>query len=160
MTSHSRWNTVQPTMILSDGRCCQVPDHIAFNWMHSGSACAHIKYCFCVHPDLFEAVDDHWQYDGYWHQWIDPAKTGEATIPDWGKAYVVLTISRQKLLSLGLRKEQIDLLTDEDMTRIAYALENKCLDLGFEDDVKFIVSLELVEKGWKDEEPLRETGNS
>jgi hypothetical protein len=69
----------------------------------------------------------------------------------YSKPYAVLAISRKKLLSLGFTYEQINLLTDEDMTRIAYSLENKCLDLGFDDDVKFIVSLELTEKGWTDE---------
>ncbi len=64
------------------------------------------------------------------------------------KPYPVLAISRKKLLSLGFTYEQISLLTDEDMTRIAFWLENKCLDLGFDDDVQFIVHLELVEKGW------------
>ncbi len=64
------------------------------------------------------------------------------------KPYAVLAISRKKLLSLGFTYEQISLLTDEDMTRIAFWLENKCLDLGFDDDVQFIVHLELVEKGW------------
>lgn len=65
------------------------------------------------------------------------------------KPFAVLAISRKKLLSLGFTYEQISLLTDEDMTRIAFWLANKCLDLGFEDDVQFIVRLELVEKGWK-----------
>ena len=64
------------------------------------------------------------------------------------KPFAVLSISRKKLLSLGFTYEQIALLTDEDMTRIAFWLANKYLDLGFEDDVQFLVRLELVEKGW------------
>jgi hypothetical protein len=68
MTSH--WNTVQPTVLQFDGRIFQVPDHVAYNWMHSGSACAHIKYCFCAHPDLVQAASDHWQYDDFWHEFV------------------------------------------------------------------------------------------
>jgi hypothetical protein len=75
MTSH--WNTVQPTVLHFDGRVYQVPDHVAFNWMHSGSACTHIKYCFCVHPDPVKAASDLWEFDDFWHEWIAIAKTGE-----------------------------------------------------------------------------------
>ena len=77
MTSH--WNTVQPTVLQFDGRVYQVPDHVAYNWMHSGSACTHIKYCFCVHPGLAQSVDP-WQYDDYWHEWVQIAQNGEQPI--------------------------------------------------------------------------------
>jgi hypothetical protein len=74
----------------------------------------------------------------------------------YSKPYEVLSISRKKLQSLGFTYEQIALLTDEDMERIAYWLENKSLELGFDDDVKFIVHLELAEKGWKEPPVLNE----
>ncbi len=79
MTSH--WNSVQPTIHMFDGRVFTVPDHVAFNWMRSGSACTYIKYCFCLHPDLAQNGDDHLQYDDFWHEWIDIAKTGEEAQP-------------------------------------------------------------------------------
>jgi hypothetical protein len=68
---------------------------------------------------------------------------------EWRKPYEVLSISRQKLRSPGFPDEQIALLIDEDMARIAYWLENQYKDHGFDDDVQFIVRLELTEKGWK-----------
>jgi hypothetical protein len=34
--------------------------------------------------------------------------------------------------------------------------ENDYRDHGFDEDAQFIVRLELAEKGWKDEKPLRE----
>ena len=81
----------------------------------------------------------------------------------WSKKYEVLSISRLVLSSLGFSTEQINALTDEDMDRIAYWLENQFLDHGFHDTVKFIVSLELAEKGVAlhgSEEPLCEEGNT
>jgi len=77
MTSH--WNTVQPTIHRFDGRCYYVPDFVASNWMHSGSACSHIKYAFCLHPDLAQSVDP-WQYDDYWLEWVNIATIGEQSI--------------------------------------------------------------------------------
>lgn len=77
----------------------------------------------------------------------------------WSKKYEVLSISRLVLSSLGFTTEQINALTDEDMNRIAYWLENQFRDQGFDDMVKFIVSLELAEKGVAlhgSEEPMRE----
>ena len=65
----------------------------------------------------------------------------------WSKKYEVLSISRLVLNSLGFSTEQINALTDEDMDRIAYWLENQFFDHGFHEMVKFIVSLELAEKG-------------
>ena len=74
MTSY--WNAVQPTIYMFDGRIFNVPDYIAFNWMHSGSACTYIKYCFCVHPDLVQSTNP-WQYDDFWCEWINIAQAGE-----------------------------------------------------------------------------------
>jgi len=77
----------------------------------------------------------------------------------WSKKYEVLSISRLYLSSLGFTNEQINSLSDDDMERIAEKLNNDYF-IGFEEDVKFIVHLELTEKGWKDEEPLREAGDT
>jgi len=63
----------------------------------------------------------------------------------WSKKYEVLSISRLYLCSLGFTTEQINNLTDEDMQRIAEKLNNDYF-IGFEEDVKFIVSCELAEK--------------
>ena len=64
---------------------------------------------------------------------------------EWSKKYEVLSISRLYLSSLGFTTEQINNLTDEDMQRIAEKLNNDYF-IGFEEDVKFIVSCELAEK--------------
>ncbi len=64
----------------------------------------------------------------------------------WSRKYEVLSISRLILSSLGFTTEQINALNDEDMEHIAYWLENQHKDHGFDDDVQFIVSLELAEK--------------
>ncbi len=68
----------------------------------------------------------------------------------WSKKYEVLSISRLYLRSLGFTNEQINSLSDDDMERIAEKLNNDYF-IGFEEDVKFIVHLELIEKGWQDE---------
>ncbi len=68
----------------------------------------------------------------------------------WSKKYEVLSISRLYLSSLGFTNEQINSLSDDDMERIAEKLNNDYFT-GFEEDVKFIVHLELTEKGWQDE---------
>ena len=68
----------------------------------------------------------------------------------WSKQYEVLSISRLYLSSLGFTNEQINSLSDDDMERIAEKLNNDYF-IGFEEDVKFIVHLELTEKGWQDE---------
>ena len=78
---------------------------------------------------------------------------------DWSKKYEVLSISRLYLSSLGFTNDQIKALSDEDMQRIAERLNNDYY-IGFEEDVKFIVSIELAEKGGKDNEPLREAGDA
>ena len=82
---------------------------------------------------------------------------------DWSKKYEVLSISRLVLSSLGFTNEHINALTDEDMERIAYWLENQYRDHGFDDTVKFIVSLELSEKGVPlhgSQEPLCQDGET
>ena len=69
---------------------------------------------------------------------------------DWSRKYEVLSISRLMLRDqLRFTTEQVKNLTDEDLDRIAYWLQNQFLDQGFDDTVKFIVSLELAEKGSK-----------
>jgi hypothetical protein len=65
---------------------------------------------------------------------------------DWSRKYEVLSFSRQYLRSLGFTTEQINSLTDEDVQLIAEEIENDYRDHGFEDDLKFLVSLELAEK--------------
>jgi hypothetical protein len=81
---------------------------------------------------------------------------------EWSRKYEVLSISRVSLSSLGFTTEQINALSDEDMDRIAYWLENQMRDQGFDESVKFIASLELAEKGvplyGSSEEPLCEEG--
>lgn len=64
----------------------------------------------------------------------------------WSRTFEVFTISRLYLCSLGFTTEQINSLSDEDMQRIADTYNNRnCI--GFEEDMKFMVSLELAEKG-------------
>ncbi len=69
MTSH--WNTVQPIIHHFDGRVYNVPDFVAFNWMHSRSACAYIKYAYCVHPAFVKPGEGNQQYDDYWHEFVE-----------------------------------------------------------------------------------------
>ena len=64
---------------------------------------------------------------------------------EWSRTYEVFAISRLYLSSLGFTTEQINSLTDEDMQRIADTYNNKSF-LYFEEDMKFLVSLELAEK--------------
>ena len=64
---------------------------------------------------------------------------------DWRKKYEVLSISRWYLRSLGFTSEQITSLSNEDMHRIADTWNNQHF-IEFEEDMKFIVSLELAEK--------------
>ena len=64
---------------------------------------------------------------------------------DWSKKYEVLSISRLYLRSLGFTTEGINSLSDDDMQRIAEKLNNDYF-IGFEEDVKFVVDQEIVEK--------------
>ena len=57
----------------------------------------------------------------------------------------MLSISRVYLRSLGFTNEEINSLSDDDMQRIAEKLNNDYF-IGFEEDVKFVVAHELVEK--------------
>ena len=63
---------------------------------------------------------------------------------DWSKKYEVLSISRLYLRSLGFSNEEIESLSDDDMQRIAEKLNNDYF-IGFEEDVKFVVTHEIVE---------------
>jgi hypothetical protein len=63
----------------------------------------------------------------------------------WSKKYEVFSISRLYLRSLGFTTEQINTLSDEDMQRIADTYNNQNF-ITFEEDMRFIVSLELAEK--------------
>ena len=58
------------------------------------------------------------------------------------KPFVVLSFSRQTLLSLGLTYEQVSRLTDEDMERIAESLAKTYPD--FLERVRFNVRLYLA----------------
>ncbi len=64
---------------------------------------------------------------------------------DWSKKYEVLSISRLYLRSLGFSTEGINSLSDEDMQRIADKLNNDYF-IGFEENVRFFVACEIVEK--------------
>jgi ribosomal protein S13 len=64
----------------------------------------------------------------------------------WSRKYEVLSISRVVLHSYGFSTEQINSLTDEEMQRVAETLNNAYF-IGFEEDVKFEVSVTLAEKG-------------
>ena len=64
---------------------------------------------------------------------------------DWSKKYEVLSISRLYLRSLGFSNEGISRLSDDDMQRIAEKLNNDYF-IGFEEEVKFVVDREIVEK--------------
>jgi len=61
---------------------------------------------------------------------------------EWSRTYAVFSISRLYLSSLGFTNEQINSLTDEDMQRLADTLNNHNF-IGFEEDVKFAVWVEL-----------------
>ena len=65
---------------------------------------------------------------------------------DWSRTYEVFSISRLTLRSYGFTTEQINSLNDEDMQRIAETYNNEHF-IGFEEDIKFLVSLELTDKG-------------
>ena len=64
---------------------------------------------------------------------------------DWSKKYEVLSMSRLSLRSLGFSNEGISSLTDEDMERMAQKLHNDYF-IGFEEDVRFIVACQIIEK--------------
>ena len=60
----------------------------------------------------------------------------------WRKQYVVLSISRTQLESLGIPHEQVASLTDEDMARIAEAVAKTYPD--FMERVRLNVTLYLA----------------
>ncbi len=65
---------------------------------------------------------------------------------DWSKTYAVLSISRLDLSSYGLTTEQINLLSDEDMERVAEELQNRYVLNDFSEDAVFVARLILGEK--------------
>ena len=69
------------------------------------------------------------------------------------KKYEVLSISRMYLSSLGFTNEGMNSLTDEDMQRIADILVAHYFDSEFDEEVRFFVACEMVEKhGGTDEQ--------
>jgi hypothetical protein len=79
--------------------------------------------------------------------------------PGWSRKYEVHTISRLMLRSLGFTTEQITSLSDDDMQRVAEKLNNDYF-IGFEEDVKFVVSCELAEKRKYEQEPMQQESNT
>ena len=82
---------------------------------------------------------------------------------EWSKTFDVLSISRIYLESIGFTHQQVQALTDEDMQTIADILIADYLDHEFDEDVKFVTRLRLVEKAGKNakgNESLREKGNT
>lgn len=67
---------------------------------------------------------------------------------DWSQKFEVVSISRLHLRSLGFANEQITNFTDEDLQRIADTWNNQHF-IEFEEDMKFVVSLEIAERGAK-----------
>ena len=77
----------------------------------------------------------------------------------WSKKYEVLSLSRLYLSSLGFTNEGINSLSDEDMQHIADMLVAQYFDAEFDEEVRFIVACQIIEKhGGTDEqqESLRE----
>jgi hypothetical protein len=61
--------------------------------------------------------------------------------------FIVLSISREMLLSLGFTKEKVTALTDGDMEFIAHALQKGYVGT-FEERVQFAASVYLIEKDY------------
>ena len=77
---------------------------------------------------------------------------------DWSKKYEVLSISRLYLHhSLGFSLEAVQSLTDEDMQRIADILVAHYFDHEFDEEVRFLVACEIVNKGSTDNRTGGET---
>ena len=62
--------------------------------------------------------------------------------PDWNRTFTVLAISRKQLESLGIPRDQVARLSDEDMARIAASVATTYPD--FENRVKINVRAYLV----------------
>ena len=62
--------------------------------------------------------------------------------PDWNRTFVVLSISRKQLEALGIPRNQVAHLTDEDMDRIAASVAKTYPD--FENRVRINVKAYLV----------------
>jgi hypothetical protein len=66
--------------------------------------------------------------------------------PSWRNTYIVLSISRVYLQSLGLTPGQIERLTDEDMAHIAAILQAQYFTHEYDEAAKFTARLVLAEK--------------
>jgi hypothetical protein len=64
----------------------------------------------------------------------------------WSTTYIVLSISREYLHSLGLTPIQIERLTDADMERIAAILQAHYFTHEYDEEAKFTARLVLAEK--------------
>ncbi len=92
---------------------------------------------------------------------ILPAEEQPMDSPAWSRKYEVLSISRLYLRSLGFTNEGMNSLTDEDMQRIADILVAHYFDHEFDEEVRFRVACEIVEKqGGQGEEPVREDSDA
>lgn len=67
-------------------------------------------------------------------------------IDKWSKTFPVLVISRPYLNSIGLSVQQINSLTDKDMTRIAEILVAHLFDSDFDEEAKFTARLVFEER--------------
>ncbi len=67
-------------------------------------------------------------------------------IDKWSRTFAVLTISRPYLNAIGLSVAQVNVLTDEEMVRIAEIVVAKLFDSDFDEEVKFITRLVLAGK--------------
>jgi hypothetical protein len=65
---------------------------------------------------------------------------------DWQKGFPVASICREDLTSLGFTREQIVLLTDEDLEHIAFAMEDMYCDQGYWEDLEECTKRLLEEK--------------
>jgi hypothetical protein len=77
---------------------------------------------------------------------IPPQEEERMDAVDWSKTFVVLTISRDYLHSIGMHPKQVARLTDEDMTRIAEILIAHHFDSEFDEDVMCTARLVLADK--------------
>jgi len=66
---------------------------------------------------------------------------------DWSRKFEILSISRLVLRDqLGFTTAQVNALTDEDMQRIAEIVAAEYSGHKFDEDVKFVTRLRLVDK--------------
>ncbi len=62
--------------------------------------------------------------------------------PDWNRTFAILSISRTQLESLGIARDQVARLSDEDMARIAASVAKTYPD--FDNRVRINVKAYLV----------------